>query len=288
MELACETQLVPEAQFSVTQRYDRYSDSDHESWRCAMCALSNVLESRCAVPYADALRQCGLRVHRLPRLSEINQALARLGWQSVMVDSFIPPPTFMALQAQRILPITRHVRAYSQLGYTPIPDIIHEAAGHLPMLVESEYRRFLQRFGEEGGRLRYSALDERVYFAQKRYAEFCGLPNPDITTLSDLRDELKALRTQQKEALTPACLLSRFHWWTVEYGMVGECAKLFGAGLLSSSAEAIASDDTRKEQLSLNCLEYDYEISRMQPQLFVADDWSHLNDQLTHVIRYIA
>ena len=59
----------------------------------------------------------------------------------------------MALQAQRVLPITRHVRAQSQLGFTPIPDIIHEAAGHLPMLVEPEYRRFLERFGEEGSDL---------------------------------------------------------------------------------------------------------------------------------------
>ena len=103
-----------------------------------------------------------------------------------------------------------------------------------------------------------------------------------------LHDELETLRVQQKEALTPACLLSRFHWWTVEYGLIGQDAKLYGAGLLSSSTEALASDDTPKKRLSLDCLEYDYEISRMQPQLFVADDWSHLNDELTRVTRHIA
>lgn len=288
MNIACETQLAPIAQFSVSQRYDRYSDSDHESWRYAMRALENVLESRCAVPHAKAMRECGLSSNRLPKLSEINLSIGRFDWQTVMVDSFIPPPTFMALQAERVLPITRHVRAQSQLGFTPIPDIIHEAAGHLPMLVEPEYRRFLQRFGEEGQRLRYSQLDERVYLAQKRYAEYAGLPNADDTMMARLKDELELLRVQQKEALTPACLLSRFHWWTVEYGLVGRDAKLFGAGLLSSSTEALASDDTPKERLSLECLETDYEISRMQPQLFVADDWSHLNDQLTRVMRYIA
>ena len=288
MNLAIETRLAPLTQFSVSQSYDRYSDSDHESWRCAMHALVDVLESRCAVPYAKAMQLCGLNVHRLPRLSEINQALSRFGWRTVMVDSFIPPPSFMALQAQRILPITRHVRAHSQLGYTPIPDIIHEAAGHLPMLAQTAYRRFLQRFGREGERLQYSDLDRRVYSAQKRYAEYAGLANPSISMLNELREELGALREHQKEALTPACLLSRFHWWTVEYGMVGQDAKLFGAGLLSSSTEAVASDNTRKLRLSLDCLEFDYEISRMQPQLFVADGWTHLDDQLTQVTRYIA
>lgn len=288
MELACETQLAPVAQFSVSQRYDRYLDVDHASWRCAMQALVKVLESRCAVPYTNAMQRCGLITQRIPRLSEVNEALRSFGWKTLMVDSFIPPPTFMALQAQRILPITRHVRAYSQLGYTPIPDIIHEAAGHLPMLVEPEYRQFLQRFGEVGERLRYSDLDKRVYIAQKRYAEYAGLSHPENDALNGLRDELDELRDLQKEALTPACLLSRFHWWTVEYGVVGHNARLYGAGLLSSSTEALASDDTRKERLSLGCLEFDYEISRMQPQLFVADDWSHLNDQLTLVMRYIA
>lgn len=288
MNIACETPLAPVAQFSVSQRYDRYSDSDHESWRCAMHALVNVLEPRCVVPYASAMRQCGLRADRLPKLSEINQALTHFGWHTVVVDSFIPPPIFMQLQAQRILPITRHVRTFSQLGYTPIPDIIHEAAGHLPMLVKREYRRFLQRFGEVGQRLAYSELDERVYVAQKRYAEYAGLRDPDETTLESLRDELDYLRVQQKAALTPACLLSRFHWWTVEYGLVGRDAKLFGAGLLSSSSEALATDHTKRLRLSLDCLDFDYEISKMQPQLFLADDWSHLNDQLTNVVRYIS
>ena len=288
MNIACETQLAPFAQFSVSQRFDRYSDSDHESWYCAMHALINVLKSRCAVPYVIALRQCGLREDRLPKLSEINGALSPIGWRTVMVDSFIPPPIFMALQAQRILPITRHVRTHSQLGYTPIPDIIHEAAGHLPMLVDEQYRRFLQRFGDEGQRLRYSELDERVYVAQKRFAEYAGRPDHSVTTLLELEQELETLRDQQKLSLTPACMLSRFHWWTVEYGLIGKDAKLFGAGLLSSSTEALASDDTEKKRLSLDCLEFDYEISRMQPQLFVADDWDHLNEQLTRVIGYIA
>lgn len=288
MSITCETQLAPVAQFSVSQRFDRYSDSDHRSWYCAMHALIKVLESRCAVPYASALRQCGLRKDRLPKLSEINEALSPIEWQTVMVNSFIPPPIFMALQAQRILPITRHVRIQSQVGYTPIPDIVHEAAGHLPMLVDEEYRGFLQRFGDEGQRLRYSELDERVYLAQKRYAEYAGLSDHSLKTLLSLKEELESLRGQQKLSLTPACLLSRFHWWTVEYGLIGQDARLFGAGLLSSSTEALASDGIEKKRLSLDCLEYDYEISSLQPQLFVADDWDHLNDQLTRVMRYIA
>ena len=37
-------------------------------------------------------------------------------------------------------------------------------------------------------------------------------------------------------------LLSRLHWWTVEYGLIGtlENPKIYGAGLLSSIGESVS------------------------------------------------
>ena len=270
--------------FGVNQDYDQYLDSDHDTWRCAMQNLARVLALRCAVPYASALRACGLRVDRLPRQAEINSALSKFGWRTMMVHSFIPPQSFMRMQACRTIPITRHVRARSQLAYTPIPDILHEAAGHLPMLVDSDYRDFMQRFGARGQTLKYSALDDRVYAAQKKFAEYSGIPTACADRLEAMQVALSELRRMQRQALTPACLVSRFHWWTVEYGLVGADARLFGAGLLSSSKEALAAASTTKFRLSLDCLNFDYEISRLQPQLFVADDWVHLNDQFDRLM----
>ena len=38
-------------------------------------------------------------------------------------------------------------------------------------------------------------------------------------------------------------LLSRLHWWTVEYGLIGtlENPKIYGAGLLSSIGESVSA-----------------------------------------------
>lgn len=268
------------AQYAVCQSYSSYADHEHQTWRNAMRALTGALESRCVIPHIDALSRCGLKRDRLPRLEEINRALSMVGWESIVVEGFIPPPTFMLLQANCILPITRQVRSVAQQAYTPIPDIIHEAAGHLPMLVDPNYRRFMQRFGEKGSQFGYGELDQRVFKCQKEYAELLALPQPDSSRVAELESELAELRNAQRRAVTPACQISRFHWWTVEYGLIGEPAKLYGAGLLSSYEEAEATDTTPQIPLSLDCLGYDYEISRMQPQLFVASDWGHLNSEL--------
>ena len=276
------------AEYGVCQHYRSYTPREQQTWREVIAALAEVLETRSAVPYMFALERCGLSSERIPKLIEINHALRRLGWSSTIVAGFIPPQLFMLFQANRVLPITRHVRSSEQRGYTPIPDIIHEAAGHLPMLVDINYRRFMKRFGELGMRIKFGSLDEKVFLAQKEFAEAVASPFTDRTYLADLEQELTNLRSEQKCEVTVACLISRFHWWTVEYGLLGSSEKIIGAGLLSSSREALASDHTPKYCLSLDCLEQDYEISRMQPQLYVAEDWDHLNSELDLLFSKVA
>jgi phenylalanine-4-hydroxylase len=77
---------------------------------------------------------------------------------------------------------------------------------------------------------------------------------------------------------------SRLYWWTAEYGLVGSLAapKLYGAGLLSSLGEAshCLTDAVEKLPLDVSCVDREYDITRMQPQLFVARDFAHLDEVL--------
>jgi phenylalanine-4-hydroxylase len=70
------------------------------------------------------------------------------------------------------------------------------------------------------------------------------------------------------------------NWWTVEYGLIGDLRnpKIFGAGLLSSVGESrnCLTAAVKKIPLSIACTEQSYDITRPQPQLFVADDIPHL------------
>ena len=38
------------------------------------------------------------------------------------------------------------------IEYTPAPDIVHEAAGHAPILLDPTYAKYVKRFGQIGAK----------------------------------------------------------------------------------------------------------------------------------------
>src|SRR5215510_2240094 len=79
-------------------------------------------------------------------------------------------------------------------------------------------------------------------------------------------------------------LLSRLHWWTVEYGLIGtlENPKIYGAGLLSSIGESVSclEPEVNKIPYSIDAQNHAFDITTKQPQLFVCRDFQHLKDVL--------
>src|SRR5437667_223760 len=79
-------------------------------------------------------------------------------------------------------------------------------------------------------------------------------------------------------------LLSRLHWWTVEYGLIGtlENPKIYGAGLLSSIGESVSclEPEVKKIPYSIDAQNCPFDITTKQPQLFVCRDFQHLRDVL--------
>ena len=138
-------------QFIGEQDYERrYTPRDQAVWRYTMRQLVSQLRC-CAHPvYFKGLTQTGISIEHIPSLEEMNASLAELGWRAVVVDGFIPPQAFMELQQHRILAIAVDMRSINHISYTPAPDIIHESAGHAPIIADQEYSDYLQRFGEVG------------------------------------------------------------------------------------------------------------------------------------------
>src|SRR5438128_7739723 len=92
--------------------------------------------------------------------------------------------------------------------------------------------------------------------------------------------------TRQKSLVEPSemALLSRLHWWTVEYGLIGtmENPKIYGAGLLSSIGESVSclEPEVKKIPYSIDAMNQPFDITTRQPQLFVCRDFQHLRDVL--------
>ncbi len=272
--------------YVVEQDYAQYTEIDQAVWRFVLLQTYERLQHTAHPAYRQGLTQTGISVERIPRVAEMSACLERFGWRAVCVDGFIPPRAFQEFQAASILPIAADVRSQDHLVYTPAPDIIHEAAGHAPILPDERYAAYLRAIGEVGKKAFSSPEDARVYaaiFDLSEVKETRGV-RPEIVTAAEQRLE-RALA--EVTFTSEASRLSRLYWWTAEYGLVGTPSdyRLYGAGLLSSLWESHACHDAavRKLPLSAACVEQVYDITRTQPQLFVARDFEQLFDVLREV-----
>ena len=269
--------------FVVPQDYAAYTPRDHAVWRHVLRRLTAHLGA-CAHPrYLAGLEATGIEVERIPSLDEMNAKLARVGWSAVAVRGFIPPAVFTELQSRRVLAIAADIRTHQHIEYTPAPDIVHESAGHAPFVADATYAQYLQRCGEVGFRAIASAEDQALFEAIRNLSVVKEDPAapPDEVALAEQRLEAAAASVRYVSESTRA---SRLYWWTAEYGLVGalEDPKLYGAGLLSSIGEALhcLTPKVKKLRLTSACADVAYDITRMQPQLFVARDFDQLFEVL--------
>ncbi|HEX7452118.1 MAG TPA: aromatic amino acid hydroxylase, partial [Polyangiaceae bacterium] len=265
--------------YVVEQDYEQYTEIDQAVWRFVLLQTYERLQHTAHSAYRQGLAQTGISVERIPRIAEMSECLERFGWHAVCVDGFIPPRAFQEFQAASILPIAADVRSKDHLVYTPAPDIIHEAAGHAPILPDSRYAAYLRAIGEVGKYAFSSPEDARVYaaiFELSEVKETRGV-RQELVTQAEARLEHALSKVS---FASEASRLSRLYWWTAEYGLVGTPSdfRLYGAGLLSSLWESHTCHDpaVTKLPLSAACVEQGYDITRTQPQLFVARDFEHL------------
>lgn len=270
-------------QFAVDQRYDDYTPVDHAVWRFIMRQNIFFLKEYAHKVYFQGLLETGISFERIPRIQEMNDILGKIDWGAVAVDGFIPPAAFMEFQAYKVLVIACDMRQIHHIEYTPAPDIVHEAAGHAPIIVDREYSNYLQRFGEVGAKAMSSKKDFELYEAIRHLSILKELPNGDP---KEIAEATRLVEERQKNLGAPSEMarLSRLHWWTVEYGLIGtlENPKIYGAGLLSSIGESVSclEANVKKIPYSIDAADTAFDITTKQPQLFVCRDFKHLSDVL--------
>lgn len=266
-------------QFAVDQVYDQYTPVDHAVWRYIMRQNVYFLKEHAHKVYFDGLLNTGISFERIPRIEEMNDILARIGWGAVAVDGFIPPAAFMEFQAYKVLVIAVDMRQVGHIEYTPAPDIVHEAAGHAPIIVDTEYASYLQRFGEIGAKAMSSRQDFELYEAIRHLSILKESPGTPMEAIIAAQRDVE-FKQQNLGDPSEMALLSRLHWWTVEYGLIGtlEAPKIYGAGLLSSIGEAASclGDHVKKIPYTIDAQDHAFDITTQQPQLFVTPDFTHL------------
>ncbi len=269
--------------YVVTQDYASYTPRDQAVWRHILRKLTASLAGKAHESYLTGLAATGIGVERIPSIDEMNRKLDVVGWSAVAVRGFIPPAVFTELQSRSVLAIASDIRSHEHVEYTPAPDIVHESAGHAPFIANRRYAEYLRRCGEVGFRAIASAEDQAVFEAIRNLS----VVKEDPAATADevrLAEERLAAAGASPRFVSEGTRASRLYWWTAEYGLVGSVdrPRLYGAGLLSSLGEAAhcLTPAVERRPLTAACADVGYDITRMQPQLFVARDFEHLFEVL--------
>jgi len=237
----------------IHQAYEQYSPENQEAWRKLYARIQPRWERYANSQFLAGLDALRLPADHIPRLSDINKRLQPLtGFQAKPVSGYVPGFLFFDSLRRREFPTTITIRPADRMDYLPEPDIFHDLAGHVPMHTSKAFADTLVRFGD------------------------CAHTAARMT--ADIRDE--AERARRLTSIIRA--LSRFFWFTVEFGLMrgpnGICA--YGSGLLSSYGElqhAIESDEVQRYPLQLEwVINQGAEIDHYQPLLFIVDSFDHL------------
>jgi len=239
--------------FYIRQPYEVYSPANHATWS----RLYARMEDRWT-EYANRHFLAGLdRLHfdqdAVPRLEDVNAFLQPLtGFSALAVSGYIPAFQFFDCLARREFPTTVTVRSGDNLDYLPEPDIFHDIAGHVPMHTDPAFADTLVRFGT---------------LARRAATRARTLDDPD-ERVRQLSSVLKAL--------------SRFFWFSIEFGLMTEkgSLKAYGSGLLSSYGELAHSLESSRVQRYPFRLEWvinqGFEVDSYQPLLFVVESFDQL------------
>lgn len=279
-------------QYVSTQDESLYTAIDHASWRYIMRVSQYFFKDHAHPKYLEGLIETGISTERIPRVSEMDEKLKKFGWRAVAVTGFIPPAPFLEFLSLSVLPIGCDMRRLENIDYTPSPDIVHEAAGHAPIIADPSYASYLHKFGEIARRAIFAKEDLEVYHAIRHLSDTKEDPRQSLDDIRKAQEGLeKALANVSY--VSEASKVSRLGWWSTEYGLYKENDKylIYGAGLLSSVGESYSCvfDDVPKVPLTIHCVDVNFDITQPQPQLFYTEDFKELEgviDELAASMAY--
>lgn len=267
-------------QFIKPQNYSDYTPINQAVWRYVMRKNVTYLSKVAHKSYLEGLKKTGIEIDNIPSMYGMNRILSEIGWAAVAVDGFIPPNAFMEFQAYNVLVIASDIRQLEHIEYTPAPDIIHEGAGHAPIIANPEYAEYLRRFGEIGCKAISSGKDYEMYEAVRLLSILKEAEDTPQATITAAEKAVENLQNNMGE-LSEMSKIRNLHWWTVEYGLIGtlEDPKIYGAGLLSSIGESAwcMTENVKKLPYDISCANQNFDITKPQPQLYVTPNFAFLN-----------
>lgn len=141
------------ADWTIDQNWASYSAEEHDRWNRLFGRQAKLLPGRACDAFLEAKSKLELSRSGIPDFADLSDRLSKLtGWRVVAVAGLIPDDAFFDHLANRRFPAAAFIRPESELDYLQEPDVFHDVFGHVPLLANAVYARFLEAYGKGGKR----------------------------------------------------------------------------------------------------------------------------------------
>jgi len=125
-----------------------YTEEEKRVWSIVMEELEPLYRQNACSAFLRTYPHFNFSPTAVPQLQDLNETLQRTtGWQIRPTAGLLHPRDFLAGLAFKCFHSTQYMRHHSNPSYTPEPDIIHEALGHVPMLADPDFCDLVHHIG---------------------------------------------------------------------------------------------------------------------------------------------
>ena len=125
-----------------------YTDEEQGVWQHVASKLEDLQHKYASPFYLGAKKDLGISNDRIPQLTEMNRRLKELtGFRLAPIEGLVETRGFLSWLSYRTMLSTQYIRHHSRPEYTPEPDIVHEAIGHIPMFTNPAFADYSQFIG---------------------------------------------------------------------------------------------------------------------------------------------
>ncbi len=147
-----DTSSTPTSARESGQRTDCREEPQRHTWSALLEGYVDRLQSHGCREFVEGFSVLQLRrlPDSIPALSERLRGLC--GWQVASVHGLLPARAFFDLLSRKVYPVVGHMRSPDELAFSKAPDLFHDVLGHLPMLTNPSYARFLEHYATVAAR----------------------------------------------------------------------------------------------------------------------------------------
>jgi len=131
--------------------FKKFSKEEDEVWSLLCAKQIPNLKEKASKLWLEGFELLGMSIDRVPDFEKVSEKLNILtGWTiDVTNEQYEDGALWLAEgMANKKIRITQYIREMKDLDYTPLPDVFHDALGHIPFLAIPQYARIAEKFGK--------------------------------------------------------------------------------------------------------------------------------------------